>query len=136
VTEVLTTGSDELTVALKAARGSADFIRQVLIVGTAGDTLRMARESMRQIELRRQEQLLRAFVERARNQPLVLEVWATHDPSLDVTVVVAERDLEAELRLYAIFREVAAAAGDKAMGDLAVLPAPFEPEGADLHYRA
>lgn len=91
---------------------------------------------MHELELREERHLAERFVERVASLPRVLQIWAEYEPSLDVTVVVAERDLESELRFYAIFRELASQTSRASLGDLAVLPAPFEPDHAELLFSA
>jgi hypothetical protein len=51
-----------------------------------------------------------------------------------VIVVVRERNLDTDLQLRALFREVAATTQDPAGGDLTIVLAPFAPEGAELVY--
>jgi hypothetical protein len=94
-------------------------------------------ERMREIERQEEQALATAFALRVSELPSVSAVWAMYEPSLDVTVVVKERDLETELLVVAMFRELALhLTSNPSTGDLAVMPGDFQPDDAELIYRA
>jgi hypothetical protein len=133
--DVLSAGADASPLRgapLKATHPSADIDVKLLMPATSGEVLQDTAAWLREAERRDERRLAEAFVVRAKEVPLVSEVWASWEPALDVTVIVSGRDLEGELRLYAIFRELAAALGNSNMGDLSVLPEPYAPDDAVL----
>jgi hypothetical protein len=83
-----------------------------------------------------ERKLAERFIERARNLAHVEQIWASWEPTLEVTVVVSEREMESELHLYAIFRDEASALADPSRGDLFVVLAPYQPENAQPLYIA
>ncbi len=140
VIETLSTVREEISLSrewtLWATASGADNQRIRIFEPSATTTLEKARTRVRKLEAQFEHELAMAFAERVRDLDFVKEVWAAWDPSLDVTVTVTERDLERELHLYVIFRELAAKLGDPAGGNLAVVPAPYNPEGAELLFSA
>jgi hypothetical protein len=67
------------------------------------------------------------FTERAASAPFVSEIWVNHDYS-EVVAVVDEPNFEEELRLHAVFVELASTLSDASLGDLMIVYMPWTPD--------
>jgi hypothetical protein len=118
---------------LESARSSADDPMGVHLDPVSTGAGEKARERV-QIENRAEaEHLAAQFLGHAQDDPNVLQIWVDWD-SFVVTAIVADDNLESELRVRAVFVELASNLSDPERGDLDVIRAPHEPEDAELLY--
>lgn len=113
------------------------FVFEGLLASTtpAFDVLE-ARLQLRTATRIEQQDLARRFAMCMGEFPYVQAVWASWDPELMLTVVVSERDMKDELRLFVAFRRLARDLSDPTTGDLSIVLEGFEPDGEDRLYPA
>jgi hypothetical protein len=130
------TGAPELRiareVALKATGAAADTAVQILLVTATSEVHGGERERVRIQDLAEATSLVDTFLDHIKSDQLVHELWVRWEPDFAVTVVVNDDSLDEELRLRAVFIDLASRLSDPSRGDLYVLPAPYEPEDAEL----
>jgi hypothetical protein len=76
--------------------------------------------------------VVEAFVDRVSDDDFVREVWVSERPPMEVIARVAERDLDQELRLHAVFVDLTSELDDPSLGDLTLIVTPLETDDAKL----
>jgi hypothetical protein len=136
MSQMVATGARDLRiareVALKATGAAADTSVQILLVTATSGLAGGERERVRIQDLAEAKSLVDSFLDHTKSDPILRKLWVRWEPDFAVTVIVNDNSLDEELRLRALFIDLASRLSDPSRGDLYVLPASDEPEDAEL----